>query len=143
MRSGAVLEAPTLIAGLDDVAVVGETIEECGRHLWRRRISQGNTIFDRVVSRVTITDPRHFLFGHRLAVLDERSGRSPSYVVVQLADGRKRSVRIAATDLVPPGNSSSAAEPSLPRIRGGPLIPFGAAFEQDSPTLLTEEVIRR
>ena len=34
MRSGAVLEAPTLIAGLDDVAVVGETIEECGGHLW-------------------------------------------------------------------------------------------------------------
>ena len=64
------------------------------------------------MSRVTITDPRHFLFGHRLAVLDERSGRGPSYVVVELADGRKRSVRIAATDLVPPGNSSSAAEPS-------------------------------
>src|SRR3984885_13339914 len=34
VRSGAVLEAPTLIAGLDDVAVVGETIEECGGHLW-------------------------------------------------------------------------------------------------------------
>ena len=54
------------------------------------RISQGATIFDRVVSRVTITDPRHFLFGHRLAVLDERSGRGPSYVVVELADGRKK-----------------------------------------------------
>ena len=34
VRSGAVLEAPTLIAGLDDVAVVGETIKECGGHLW-------------------------------------------------------------------------------------------------------------
>jgi hypothetical protein len=34
VRSGAVLEAPTLIARLDDVAVVGETIEECGGHLW-------------------------------------------------------------------------------------------------------------
>ena len=34
VRSGAVLEAPTLIVGLDDVAVVGETIEECGGHLW-------------------------------------------------------------------------------------------------------------
>ena len=31
MRSGAVLEAPTLVAGLDDVAVVGETIKECSR----------------------------------------------------------------------------------------------------------------
>ena len=27
------LEAPTVVAGLDDIAVVGETIEERGRHL--------------------------------------------------------------------------------------------------------------
>ena len=33
VRSGAVLEAPTLIAGLDDVAVMGEAVEERGRHL--------------------------------------------------------------------------------------------------------------
>jgi hypothetical protein len=31
--SGAVLEAPGLVAGLDDVAVVGEAVEERGRHL--------------------------------------------------------------------------------------------------------------
>ena len=34
MRSGAVLEAPAVVAGFDDVAVVGETIKECCRHLW-------------------------------------------------------------------------------------------------------------
>ena len=140
MRSGAVLEAPTLVAGLDDVAVVGETIKECGRHLWVAEY-RGATIFDRVVSRVTITDPRHFLFGHRLAVLDERSGRGPSYVVVELTDGRKRSVRIAATDLVPPRNLSSAAEPSLPRISVRTLIPLARHLNRIL-TLLTEEVIR-
>ena len=32
--SGAVLEAPALVACLDDVAVVGETVEQCGCHLW-------------------------------------------------------------------------------------------------------------
>jgi hypothetical protein len=106
-----------------------------------RRRSQGATIFDRVVSRVTITDPRHFLFGHRLAVLDERSGRGPSYVVVELGDGRKRSVRIAATDLVPPGNSSSAAGPILPRISVRTLIPLARHLNRIL-TLLTEEVIR-
>ena len=90
---------------------------------------------------VTITDPRHFLFGHRLAVVDERSGRGPSYVVVELADGRKRSVRIAATDLVPPRNSSSAAEPSLPRISVRTLIPLARHLNRIL-TLLTEEVIR-
>ena len=31
--SGAVLEAPALVAGLDDVAVVSETIEKRGGHL--------------------------------------------------------------------------------------------------------------
>ena len=33
-RSGAVLEAPAFVAGLDDVTVMGEAIEERGRHLW-------------------------------------------------------------------------------------------------------------
>ena len=103
-----------------------------------RRISQGASIFDRVVSHVTITDPRHFLFGHRLSVLDERSGRGPSYVVVELGDGRKRSVRIAATDLVPPGNSSSAAGPTLPRISVRTLIPLARHLNKIL-TLLTEE----
>ena len=32
-RSGAVLEAPALVAGLDDVAVMGEAVEQRGRHL--------------------------------------------------------------------------------------------------------------
>ena len=32
VRSAAVLEAPGLVAGLDDLAVMGETIEQRGRH---------------------------------------------------------------------------------------------------------------
>jgi hypothetical protein len=93
------------------------------------------------VSHVTITDSCHFLFGHRLAVVDERSGRGPAYVIVELADGRKRSVRIAATDLVAPGNSSSAPQPGLPRISVRTLIPL-AQHVNRILTLLTEEVIR-
>ena len=31
--SGSVLEAPAFVAGLDDVAVVGEPVEKCGGHL--------------------------------------------------------------------------------------------------------------
>ena len=98
-------------------------------------------IFDRIMSHVTITDPRHFLFGHRLAVLGDRSGRGPAYVVVELADGRKRSVRIAATDLVPRGNSSRAAGPDPPRISVRTLIPLAQHLNRIL-TLLTEEVIR-
>ena len=33
MRSGAVLEAPAVVAGLDDVAVMGKAVEQRGRHL--------------------------------------------------------------------------------------------------------------
>jgi hypothetical protein len=33
LRSGAVFEAPTFVAGFDDVAMMGETIEQRGRHL--------------------------------------------------------------------------------------------------------------
>ena len=32
--SGAVLEAPALVAGFDDVAMMGEAVEQRGRHLW-------------------------------------------------------------------------------------------------------------
>jgi hypothetical protein len=32
-RSGAVLEAPALVTGLDDLAVMGEPVEQRGRHL--------------------------------------------------------------------------------------------------------------
>jgi len=106
-----------------------------------RRISQNTIILDRLVSHVTITDPCHFLFGHRLSVLDERSGRGPAYVVVELADGRKRSIRIAATDLVRPERSFSATAPSLPRVSVRTLIPL-AQHVNRILSLLTEEVIR-
>jgi hypothetical protein len=29
----AALEAPAVVSGLDDIAVMGQTIEQCGRHL--------------------------------------------------------------------------------------------------------------
>jgi hypothetical protein len=32
--SGAVLEAPTVVARFDDVAVMSETVEQRGRHFW-------------------------------------------------------------------------------------------------------------
>ena len=32
-RSGSAFEAPAVVAGLDDVAVVSEAVEQCGGHL--------------------------------------------------------------------------------------------------------------
>jgi hypothetical protein len=93
------------------------------------------------VSHVTITDPRHFLFDHRLAVLGERSGRGHAYVVVELPDGRKRSVPIASTDLVEAAIPSQLAGFNLPRISVRTLIPLAQHLNR-SLSLLTEEVIR-
>jgi hypothetical protein len=105
---------------------------------WHPRTLQDAPVIDRLVSHVTITDPRHSLFGQRLAVLAERSGRGPGYVVITLPDGRRRSVRRAATDLVfPPW----PVVPNIPRISIRTLIPL-ARHVNRILNLLTEEVIR-
>jgi hypothetical protein len=51
------------------------------------------------VTEVTITDPHHALYGQRLELVSSSSARGPRHVTVALADGRRRSVRRAATDL--------------------------------------------
>jgi hypothetical protein len=96
---------------------------------------------ERVVSHVTITDPHHFLFGHRLEVLKERSGRGPAYVVVALPDGRRRAVRIASTDLAETPITSRPNAADLPRISARTLIPLMQHLSA-SLSLLDEKVIR-
>ncbi|MET4315478.1 hypothetical protein [Bradyrhizobium sp. RT4b] len=93
------------------------------------------------MSHVTITDPHHSLFGHRLEVLKERSGRGPAYVVVALPDGRPRAVRIASTDIgeTPINSRPNAAD--LPRISARTLIPLMQHLSA-SLNLLDEKVIR-
>ncbi|MCP1845879.1 hypothetical protein ACVIHI_008656 [Bradyrhizobium sp. USDA 4524] len=90
---------------------------------------------------VTITDPHHFLFGQRLAVLKERPGRGSAYVVVELADGRRRAVRIASTDLAKTAITSRPNAADLPRISARTLIPLMQHLSA-SLSLLDEKVIR-
>jgi hypothetical protein len=113
-----------------------------GRHrrLLDHRTPLNPTILDRTITHVTITDPQHCLFGKRLAVIRERSGRGPTYVVVALPDGRKRSIRIASTDLASPVITSGAV-PDLPRISVRRLIPLVQHLSANL-ALLAEEVIR-
>ena len=93
------------------------------------------------MSHVTITDPHHFLFGRRLEVLKERSGRGPAYVVVSLPDGRPRAVRIASTDLGETPITSGLNAADLPRISARTLIPLMQHLSA-SLSLLDEKVIR-
>jgi hypothetical protein len=90
------------------------------------------------VSEVTITDARHSLFRQRLALTDERSGRGPAFVVVRLSDGRKRAIRLAATDLCAPAPARTI---SLPRVSVRTLIPLAQHLDRIL-NLLIEEVIR-
>ncbi|WP_210205930.1 hypothetical protein, partial [Bradyrhizobium algeriense] len=106
-----------------------------------RRTRQSTPILERVVSHVTITDPHHFLFGHRLEVLKERSGRGPAYVVVALPDGRRRGVRIASTDLTETSIAFRPNAADLPRISVRTLIPLMQHLSA-SLSLLDEKVIR-
>ena len=106
-----------------------------------RRTRQDAPILDRVVSHVTITDPHHFLFGNRLEVLKERSGRGPAYVVVALPDGRPRAIRIASTDIAGTPDTSRPNPAYLPRVSARTLIPLMQHLRA-SLGLLNEKVIR-
>jgi hypothetical protein len=49
---------------------------------------------------VTIADPHHALSGQQFELVSVHSARGPSFVVIALPDGRRRSVRRSITDLV-------------------------------------------
>jgi hypothetical protein len=105
------------------------------------RTLQSATILGRVVSHLTITSPNHSLFGQKLAVVPERSARGPAYVVVTLSDGRRRSVRIASTDLAEAPMAPGQDVPGLPRISARTLIPLLQHLSANLD-LLDEKVIR-
>jgi hypothetical protein len=111
------------------------------RRRWGPRTLQSATIFDRVVSQVTVTDPRHSLFGSKLAALPERSARGPTYIVVQLSDGRRRSIRVSSTDLGEPPIAWDSKGSAVPQISLRTLIPLTRHLNA-SLALLAKEVIR-
>src|SRR3954447_778502 len=104
------------------------------------RTRQAAVIVDGVVSHVTVTDPHHALSGQRLLLVSLHSARGPAFVVAELGDGRRRSIRRSATDL---GAASSASLPpvsDLPWISVRTLLPLARHL---TPTLASsaEEVI--
>jgi len=125
--------AEALAGQAEAMGVVDEAVED-------GRTPLNPTIIDRTITHVTITDPQHSLFGKRLAVFRERSGRGPAFVVVELPDGRKRPIRISSTDLATTVITSGVA-PNLRRISVRTLIPLVQHLSANL-ALLAEEVIR-
>ena len=101
----------------------------------------GVPVLERVVSDVTVAYPRYSLFGQRLTVLPERSGRGPAFVVVALPDGRRRSIRLASTDLARATREAEGSPADVPRISIRTLTPL-ARHLRAALSLLAEEVIR-
>ena len=81
---------------------------------------QAAPIVDRLDAEVTVTDPRHSLYGQRLRVVSTGSPRGRNWITVLLADGRRRHVRREATDLV----SASGFGCQLPQISVQTLLPL-------------------
>jgi hypothetical protein len=76
---------------------------------------------ERLITAVSVTDPRHPLYGHRLEVASVAGARGARFIVVVLPDGRRRQILRAVTDLERP---AVAAEPALSRISARSLLPL-------------------
>lgn len=78
----------------------------------------GNTAdLDRLISHVTVTSPRHPLYGQRLEVLQLASDRGPKWVTVRVPNGRRRNILRALTDLAQP-----LADPVSPPLISAPVL---------------------
>src|SRR4051794_34122661 len=102
------------------------------------RTRQAAVIVDGVVSHVTVTDPHHALSGQRLSLVSLHSARGPTFLVVELGDGRRRSIRRLVTDL---GKPLSPRASDLPRISARTLLPL-ARHLITTLASTAEEVIR-
>jgi hypothetical protein len=112
------------------------------RQSYEHQARHAAPILDRLICEVRVTDPRHPLFGQQFATLPERSSRGAGFVVITLADGRRRSIRRAATDLG--GTAAMAAESrsALPRVSARTILPLAHHLARTFASSSKEEVIR-
>jgi hypothetical protein len=65
----------TIVSGLDDAAVVRESVEQRVRHFLCHQASMLCPYVDRAISNVTITNQRHGLAGQCLEIVSLQSAR--------------------------------------------------------------------
>jgi hypothetical protein len=63
-----------------------------------------------LILHVTVTVPRHALYGQRLEVLQLVSDRGPTWVTVRASNGTRRNIKRALTDLAQPLPDSKSAQ---------------------------------
>jgi hypothetical protein len=98
----------------------------------RTRAQQDTPIGERVVQEVTITDPRHPLFGQTLPVRVVQTYHRPTHITVLLPNGRQRSVPRHATNLASDPKAELSRQ-DLPPISVRTILPlarFVSALKQ-------------
>jgi hypothetical protein len=93
-----------------------------GTRSLQNQTSEAAAILDRVVSHLTVIDPRHGLAGQRLELVSSRSARGPAFVVVRLPGGCRRSIRRSVTDLAAASSEERGASKLLARIKVRKLL---------------------
>jgi hypothetical protein len=119
--------------------------ERCGP-VWHRlrspyRASQNAPLLDGHISHVTITNPRHGLFGQRLELVTLETTRGRDFIVVKLPNGRHRSIHRNQTDLSGPLVEARESSASIPRADVAALLTLMRHL-RSTLALSTPEVIR-
>jgi hypothetical protein len=99
---------------------------------------QTATVIERVITQVTITSPQHPLFGHTFPIVSLQSPRHREHIIVELADGRRRSIPRAATDLQASSSTGPQPEKPLPKVSVRTLLPLARYLR--AMLTLSEEV---
>jgi hypothetical protein len=92
--------------------------------MWDCRTYGDATPLDGRVAQVRVVDPRHPLYGNCFPVIDRRSGRGPRLIVIELPDGRERSISRSATDLATTADDRPAAPSRQAHISVRALLPL-------------------
>ncbi|WP_436102053.1 DUF5372 family protein [Pararhizobium sp. LjRoot238] len=93
------------------------------------------------MSHVTITNPRHGLYGQRFELVSLETTRGRDFIVVKLRNGRHRSIRRNQTDLSVPLVEARERSISIPRIDVATLLTLMRHLRR-TLALSTPEVIR-
>lgn len=93
------------------------------------------------ISHVTISDPRHSLYGQRLELVSLEAARGRDFIIVKVSNGRHRSIRRKQTDLMTPLREDLKPSAPMPRVNVGTLLTLMRHL-RSTLALPMEEVIR-
>ena len=108
-----------------------------------RQVGHDAPISEGLISKITITDPGHALFGRSFPLVSSRAERGRDYLVYGLPDGRRRTVHKSSTNFGhPAGEDAPGADFRTPWVSVRTLVPLARHLRLRFATAATAEVIR-